>query len=181
MQKILTLCCLLVALSFVPACVDAGKAESIAVVDTARILAESQPAKEGEAHLLKVRAVLQKGLTDLQAMYKGKEKTTEAQAAIQQGYQALEQQLAIERQAILQILEGALDASVKGWRAKNTKYLAVASKQMLLDSAPSIDVTTAVMQEMDKQKVTFPALPTVQLTPPKKAEPKPAPAPQKKR
>lgn len=167
-----------------PACVGYGNAESIAVVDTNRILLESTPAKEGEAHLIKVREVLQKGLDDLQALYKGKEKTAEAQTAIRQGYQALEQQLAVERQAVLQVLGAALDTSIKGWRGKNTKYLVVISAQALLDSAASVDVTTAVMQEMNKQKVTFPALPTVQLTPPKKADTKAAPqapVPPKKR
>lgn len=182
MKKSLLTGVLLLVLGLVPACVNKGNAETVGVVDTARILSESQPGKAGEAHLQKVQAVLQKGLDDLQKMYKGKEKTPQAQAAIRDGYVALERQMAAERQAVLQALGLVMDKAVKDWRAKNKSTLMVISKQMLLDADVIIDVTTDVMQEMDKQKAEFPALPTVQLTPPQKEEPKPtAPTPAKKR
>lgn len=148
-------------------------AANMAVVDTARVLAESRPGKAGEAHLQKVRGVLQQGLDDLKNAYRGKENTREAQAALQSGYVALERQMAAERQAVLQVLGKALDEAVKEWRTANGKYDIVISRQTLLDSAPSVDVTGAVMKEMDKQKPQFPALPTVQVNPPE-AEKKPA-------
>lgn len=172
-NKLSYLCASVMALALSFAFVPASHAiDGLAVVDTNRILSESQPGKAGEAHLTKVRNVLQKGLDDLQKIYKGKEKTAEAQGAIRQGYMAVEQQLATERQAVLQILSKALDTAVQEWRKGNKKVQAVVSKQMLLDNDAEIDVTTAVMKEMDKQKPTFPPLPNVQLTPPKKEEPK---------
>lgn len=170
-NKVSCLCASVLAFALSFAFVPASYAiDGLAVVDTNRILSESQPGKAGEAHLNKVRNVLQKGLDDLQKIYKGKEKTAEAQNAIRQGYMAVEQQLASERQAVLQILSKALDTAVQEWRKGNKKVQAVVSKQMLLDNDAEIDVTNAVMKEMDKQKPTFPPLPNVQLTPPKKEE-----------
>lgn len=155
-----------------------ANAADIAVVDTAKILSDSKPGKAGEAHLQKVQTVLQKGLDDLQKIYKGKEKSAEAQNAIREGYVALERQMGAERQAVLQVLAGALEKAIKDWRNDNKKYDIVMSRQNLLDSSASVDVTASVMKEMDKQKVEFPALPTVKVTPPteeKKEEKKPAP------
>ncbi|MEG2173494.1 MAG: OmpH family outer membrane protein [Desulfovibrionaceae bacterium] len=175
MRKFPLLCALLLALGLMPACTDTATAESIGVVNTNRILTESQPAKAGEAHLKKVQGVLQKGLDDLQKMYKGKEKTPQAQQAIREGYAALEQQMAAEKQAVLQVLGKALDKAVKEWRADNKKILVVVSQQVLLDADASVDVTSAVMQEMNQQKPEFPALPTVKVNPPPKEEAKAAP------
>lgn len=182
MKKSMLIGILLLVLGLVPACVNKSNAETIGVVDTARILTESLPGKAGEAHLQQVQAVLQKGFDDLQKMYKGKEKTTQAKSAIRDGYVALERQMATERQAVLQALGLVMDKAAKDWRAKNKSTLMVISKQMLLDADMAIDVTEGVMQEMNKQKAVFPALPTVQVNPPKKETPKPAAAtPAKKR
>lgn len=166
----LTSFCMMLALSGpLP---PSAHAETFAVVDTAKILSESAPAKAGEAHLQKVQAVLQKGMDDLQKIHKGKESTPTAQRALREGYQALELQLAKERQAVLQVLGDALEKSVKTWRSKNKKYLAVITKQTLLDSDASADVTPAIMQEMNKQAVTFADLPTVQVQAPAQPAPK---------
>lgn len=156
------------------------QAAEIGVVDTSKVLSESKPGKAGEAHLQKVQVVLQKGLDDLQKIYKGKEKSAEAQNAIREGYVALERQMAAERQAVLQVLAGCLEKAVKEWRSDNKKYDIVISRQTLLDSAASVDVTTSVMKEMDKQKAEFPELPTVKVTAPAE-EKKPAPAARNKR
>lgn len=167
------LVCALFGLAALPAV-----AADVAVVDTARVLTESKPGRDGEAHLQKVRDVLQQGLADLQKLYKGKEKSKEAQAALQNGHAALERQLAVERQAVLQALGQCLDAAVKQWRKANGKYEVVLARQNLLDHAPAVDMTAAVMKEMDKQKPVFPELPTVTVTPPaeaKKPEPKATP------
>lgn len=157
-----------------------AQAADIAVVDTAKILSDSKPGKAGEAHLQKVQVVLQKGLDDLQKIYKGKEKSAEAQNAIREGYVALERQMGAERQAVLQALAGGLEKAIKEWRAENKKYDIVISRQNLLDSSASVDVTASVMKEMEKQKVEFPALPTVQVTPPAEEKKQPA-APRNKR
>lgn len=164
---------------------DTSHAENLAVVDVNRILVESVPGKAGEQHLQKVQEILQKGLEDVQKLYKGKENTAEAQRALREAYAALERQMVVERQAVLQVLGGLLDKAVKDWRAANKKYLAVINSQMLLDADKSLDVTAAVMKEMDRAKPVFPDLPQVTVTPPKaQDEKKPAAAPaapQKKR
>lgn len=152
------------------ACVDFGASPQIAVVDTARILAESAPAKAGEAHLQQVHAVLQKGLDDVQALYKGKEQSPEAQQAVREAHTALERQLTVERQAVLHILGNMLDRCVKQWRVAYPTHSIVISKQMLLDSDNSLDVTPAIMTEMNAAQPVFPPLPTVTVNTPQSTQ-----------
>ena len=78
-------------------------ATEIAVVDAERILAQSTPGKKGQEHLNEVQKVLQKGYNDLVALYRGRENSPEAQEIIRQGQAALEQQMAVERNAVLAV------------------------------------------------------------------------------
>lgn len=82
----LTSLCLMVSLvlSLSSPLLPKAHAETFAVVDTARILTESAPAKAGDAHMLRVQNILQKALNDLQAVYKGKESTPAAQKALRE-------------------------------------------------------------------------------------------------
>lgn len=79
----------------------------------------------------------------------------------------MERQLALERQAVLQILSDLLNKAVKQWRAANSKYTAAISKQMLLDADAGLEVTDAFMKYMNKAKPVFPVSPTVTINPPK--------------
>ncbi len=151
-----------------PAFAASPSAQSgIVVVDTARIFSQSTPGKAGEEHLSKVRQVLQKGMDDLQALYKGKEETAEAQAALRDGFMALERQMGLERQAVLKMLNDLLVGAVKTWRAANKRYTAVMNRELMLDADAGIDVTDAVMKEMNKLQPKFADLPSVTVNPPK--------------
>lgn len=144
-------------------------ATEIAVVDAERILAQSTPGKKGQEHLNEVQKVLQKGYNDLVALYRGRENSPEAQEIIRQGQAALEQQMAVERNAVLAVLQSELMAATEAWQKKNPKVQAVVSRQLLLGAVPKLDVTSAVMKEMNKRTPKFAALPTVTVN-------KPAPA-----
>ena len=155
----------------------AAFATEIAVVDTEKLLVQSEPGKLGQAHLEAVQKVLQKGYNDLLALYRGQENTAEAQNAVAQGQAALERQMEVERAAVTSVLQSELMASVEAWRKKNPKFHAVMARQLLLDAAPRLDVTDAVMKEMNRRKPKFAALPTVTVKKPEvPARPEQAPA-----
>ncbi|OON86756.1 hypothetical protein B0D78_11355 [Pyramidobacter sp. C12-8] len=146
-------------------------ATEIAVVDAERILAQSTPGKKGQEHLNEVQKVLQKGYNDLVALYRGRENSPEAQEIIRQGQAALEQQMAVERNAVLAVLQSELMAATEAWQKKNPKIQAVVSRQLLLGAVPKLDVTSAVMKEMNKRTPKFAALPTVTVNKPAPAQP----------
>ena len=142
----------------------AAWAEAFAVVDVERIFRESAPGKAGEAHLMQARDILQKGFDELRALYKGKESTAEAEAALREGRAALERQLASDRLAVRQTLMAHLENVVRVWFAANAKrsaISAVAPAGAFFAYSPALDVTDAVMREMDKEKPVFHDLPTV--------------------
>lgn len=143
-----------------------ANATEIAVMDVNMILANSVPAKDGDAHLKKVQEVLQKGLNDVMELYKGKEETPEAKQDIAQAYNTLNQQMAIEQQAVRQILEALLIESAKEWRTKNTKYDMVINGALLMDYNTKMDVTDAVLKIFNTKKAEFPALPEVTVNKP---------------
>ena len=156
------LCCvLLCVLAFFN---GAAQAAGLAVVDVDRIFRESAPGKAGETHLGQVRDILQKGLDELRGFYKGKEDTAEARAALRDGQAALEQQFAADHLAVRQVLSATLAKVILAWFAANaqgTAISAVAPASAFFAYNPALDVTDAVMQEMDKEKPAFHPLPTV--------------------
>jgi outer membrane protein len=176
MMRLFCLILLVVAL-----CSGAARAEGLAVVDVERIFRESVPGKAGEAHLAQVRSILQKGLDALRDLYKGKEDTAEAKAALREGQVALERQFAADRLAVRQVLTAHLENAVRVWFAVSAKQgpavRAVAPASVFLIHSPTLDATDDVMREMNKEKPTFHALPTVTVKANPQTEPgKEAPA-----
>ena len=145
-----------------------AQAEGLAVVDVERIFRESVPGKAGEAHLEQARVILQKGMDELSALYKGKENTAEAESALREGHAALERQFAADRLAVRQVLMMTLEKAAKAWFATNAKRLkisALAPSNAFFAYIPALDVTDAVMRNMDKETPVFHALPTVTIRP----------------
>lgn len=157
----------LLAVLLMGAAAGTALATEIAVVDADKILAQSTPGKKGQAHLAEVQKVLQKGYNDLLALYRGRENSPEAQNVIRQGQAALEQQMAVERNAVLAVLQSELMAATEAWRKKNPKIQAVISRQLLLGADPKLDVTNAVMREMNRRTPKFADLPTVTVNKPR--------------
>lgn len=138
-----------------------ASATEIAYVDTDKLMKSSIPGRLGRNHLIEVQKVLQQGLNSLIKYYEGKENTPEARRNIADGRMKVEQQMAIEQQAVMNIIQKEMEAATKAWRAKNPKYDIVVSKGALLDANPALDKTKEVMIELDNRKPTFPPLPKV--------------------
>ena len=72
---------------------------------------------------------------------------------------------------MLAVLQSELMAATEAWQKKNPKVQAVVSRQLLLGAVPKLDVTSAVMKEMNKRTPKFAALPTVTVNKPAPAQP----------
>lgn len=143
---------------------DAASSPAVSVVDTAGLLNASKHAGEAGAHLEKVRAVLQKGLDDVTALYKGKETTPEGQKAILEARAALERQMALERRAVELLLNQAMTKAVEAWHKSHGGT--ILPRSAVLASDAGADVTKAVLPLLNKQKITYPPLPTVNVRKP---------------
>ncbi len=162
-----------IAISASGVCAAAPFTEDTAIVDMQRLLRDSVPAKAAEAHMAKVREVLQKGLTEMNAAYKNQASSPEIQAQLREGQAVLERQLEAERQAVLKILIDLTYETIREWRAANPKCKIVLNREQVLDSDSALDITDAVMASMKGKNLKFPALPTVTVnTPPAPADKK---------
>ena len=154
----------------------AAFAADYGVIDVQKIFNESAPGKAAAAHMQEVQKILQKGMDDVIAMHKGQENTPQAQQAIAEAQQLLNRQLAVEQQATNTVLEQELRAAVDAWLKSHKRIQMILSKQLTLGAAGGIEFTTGIMQEMNKRKPKFPALPKVTINRPAPA-PAAAPAP----
>jgi len=105
-------------------------------------------------------------MDELKELYKGKEDTPEAQTALRDVQAALERQFAAERHAVRQVLTAVLEKVVREWftaNAQSAAIRAVAPAGVFFAYSPVLDITDAVMREMNKEKPEFPALPTVKV------------------
>lgn len=155
-------------LAFGPAAHPARAAEPVVVVDTHVLAEQSTPGRAAAAYLDQVQASLQKSLDELQAVWKGRENTDEARAALAQGRAVLEQQLSLYRLSVGQEVNRVMAEAVKVWRGKNKKTRMVLPAAGSLGFDPDVDVTKEVLREMNKLQASFPDMPRVTVQQPKK-------------
>lgn len=136
-------------------------AAEVAVVDTARIYADSKPGKAAAEHLKRVSVALQQGLDKVAAACKGRENGQEARQALAGAHAVLQRELAAQRQAVAAELNRLLTEAVRRWRTKNRGFVLVLPKQDALYADGGIEVTRAVMAELDRLQARFPKLPDV--------------------
>ena len=139
----------------------AAPAEALAartgVVDVEKVLTDSAAAKAANEHLAKVQAVLQKGFADLEKRV-AKAKKDERERELEAGRRVLERQMQIELAAARAVVERHMLKAVDKWCGKDG--VAVARAQVL-DYGSKLDITARIIKDMNKEKVTFPALPVV--------------------
>ena len=154
---------LVCALALCAALPCASLAADIAVVDVARVYAESKAAKEADAHVNKVRAVLQQGMADLEKNLDARKLSKkEREAELGSGLRVLEQQMQLEIQAARNVVHEMMTAAVKDWRKK--KSVAVLARQQLIDYSPKLDITDSIIKSMNAKKPKFGAMPVVKIS-----------------
>lgn len=159
-------------------------APKIGVVDIARLMRDSVPGKEGVKFIESQQAAMQKKLDEIQAKLEKDPKNEELMRELQRVYASAQQKIQAEGQNVANLIFDAVQRVINKYRQDNG-YLILAGSDAVASYDPAIDVTKAVLAEVDKEKIEFKPLPE----PPapkveegadaKKAEPKKDAAPQK--
>lgn len=144
-----------------------ARAADIAVLDVARVYAESKAAQEADVHVNKVRAVLQQGMADLEKNLDARKLSKkEREAELASGLRVLERQMQLEIQAARGVVNEMMTKAVKDWRKK--KNVAVLARQQVIDYSPKLDITDSIIKSMNTQKPKFGDMPVVKISNPKK-------------
>lgn len=142
-----------------------ASAAELAVLDVAKVYTESKAAKAADKHLADVRAVLQKGMADLEKSLENRKLTKqERENELAAGLRVLERQMQIEMQAARAVVHEMMVDAVKNWRKK--KSAAVIAKQQLIDFNPKLDITDTVIKSMNAKQPKFGDMPVVKINDP---------------
>lgn len=139
-------------------------------VDVSVVLEKSRAAEEAEAHLKKVREVLQKGYDELAASL-GDKPEKERQAELAKGMALLQRQLALEKDAARQSVLKAMNTACEEWHKTHPDSWLVTRESVLAAPADK-NVTQDILARMKSMEVTFPDLPVVTVREPVREEAK---------
>ena len=144
----------------------ASFAADYAVVDIARVFAESAAGKAASAHVEEVRKILQKGADDILTLEKKNAGGEVPEYKLQEIQERIDRFFNAQSSAVDSIIEAEVKAACSEWLKKNKgrKVDLIISKQLTLANSDSIDVTDGIVKEMDKRAVPeFPPLPEVRI------------------
>ena len=127
---------------------------SFAVVDIVRVMRDSEPGKAGIKYLESMQADIQKQLDDIQAGLEKDPDNEDLQKQLQTVYMNAQQQMGEEQQNVLSQLQNVTKRVMDEFR-KARGYDVLFSAETLSSYDDKLDVTNALLEEMNKQKVTF--------------------------
>ena len=170
MRAVFLLLSLVLTAALLAGCESPLGGARMAYVDVAVILEKSRAAEEAEAHLKKVREVLQKGYDELAVSLSAKPEK-ERQAELARGMALLQRQLAIEKEAARQIVLKAMNTACGEWhKAYPDSWLV--TRESVLAAPADKDVTQDILARMKSVEVAFPDLPVVTIREPVREEAK---------
>lgn len=126
----------------------------IAAVDVARVMRDSVPGKEGVKFIENQQKELQAKLDDLQAKL---EKNPEDQASLQElqrVYAQAQQSMQTEGQNVANLIYDVVQRTLDEYRVKNG-YQIILGIEAIASFDPKMDITSAVLAEVDKKKIDF--------------------------
>lgn len=130
----------------------------IAVADVARLMRDSVPGKEGIKFLESRQLEVQKELDNIQARLEKNPEDAEAMKDLQRVYASSQQRIQAEGQNVAALLFDTLQRILDNYLEKNG-YDVILSQDTLASYSKKIDITNAIMAELDKQKIDFKPLP----------------------
>lgn len=163
-MRILFVLPLLLAAALMSSACDSSQSNSnvkIAVADISRLMADSVPGKAGIKFLESRRAGFQKELDDIQEKLKSKEEQDDsAMGELQMSLSRSQQQLQAEGQNVAAILFETLQRVLDRFREAEG-YTLILGQDTVASFAKAVDVTDAIMKELDKEAIDFTPLPPV--------------------
>ena len=153
-------------------------AVKVGVVDMNRLLRDSEPGKEASRFLEGMQKEIQQQIDDVQARL-GKDPENEAlQRELQAIYMGGQQRINAEQQNVVSQLLDLTQRLVNNYRKANGLSV-VLGTDVAVAYDPALDVTNALLDEMNKQKVNFVSVSNPQPEAPAAAEAPAAEAPAK--
>lgn len=137
---------------------------TIAVVDLERLYKTSDAARKRDEHLNAVEKTLTGGLDEARRQYAGMP-DTEKNALLVQDMKVLRAQWVIEQQRAQQVLTLAVGEAVKIWGEQHQNVRLVLPGRLTLSSDPSLDITEAVLTQLNQMPLTFAPLPVISIRP----------------
>lgn len=127
---------------------------AVAVVDMSRLLTESEPGKAGMAFLEGLQSDMQNKLNAIQERLEKNDKDEEAQRELQMSYMTFQTRMGKEQQAVAGQLYDMLQKVLGEYRQAHG-YQVIISREVVASFDAKVDVTDAVLAEVNKQKITF--------------------------
>ena len=160
MQMRLTLPLLLLLGFFIVACEaqEQSSKTSIAVVDMARVMRDSTPGKEGVKFLESRQTALQGQLDAIQDKLEKNPEDEKAMQELQRVYAVSQQRMQAEQQNVVNILFDTIQRTLNDYCTREG-YDVILGSEAAAAFNQKIDITDAVIAEVDKQKVEFKPLP----------------------
>ncbi|MCR5084306.1 MAG: hypothetical protein K6A65_02240 [Succinivibrionaceae bacterium] len=146
-------------------CAKGAHEGAICVVDVPKIMAESAPSALGRKHIEDVQKSLQARVKEVeQAWAKGNEQ--QRAAAMNDALLQLNRQLEFEKMAVNRQIVGIIQEEAGKWRAKS-KARMVMPKEALLAVDPSMEITSEILDLVNKRTPKFGELPKITVKQPK--------------
>lgn len=141
-------------LAFMLAACDDGQAPKIGVVDLNRLMRDSAPGKAGLKYIESQQADLQSALDKIQDKLEKNPGDEAAVQELQKVYAASQQKIQAEGQGVVTRLFDSIQVALDNYRKQNGYQILI--RVEALDSFdPALDVTNAIMAEVDKIKIDF--------------------------
>lgn len=129
-------------------------ATKVAVVDMNRLLRDSEPGKEASRFLEGLQKEIQQQIDDVQSRLAKEPENETLQRELQAIYMGGQQRINAEQQNVVSQLLDLTQRLVNNYRKTNGLSVVLGS-DMAVAYDPALDVTTALLDEMNKQKVNF--------------------------
>ncbi|GHU94064.1 hypothetical protein AGMMS49974_02800 [Deltaproteobacteria bacterium] len=131
-----------------------GAKPRFAVVDMQRIMRDAVPAKAGVAFLEEIHSGMQKKISAIQDRLEKNSKDEAAQKELQSVYMASQQRMQAEQQNVINLLDDAIQRVLSVYREQHG-YDVILNAEIAAAYNPAVNVTTAVIVEVNKQKIEF--------------------------
>lgn len=149
-----TLLVMALALASMLVACNEGQSPKIGVVDMNRLMRDSAPGKAGLKFIESQQADLQAALDKIQEKLEKNPGDEAAVQELQKVYASSQQKIQAEGQGVVTKLFDSIQAALDNFRKQNGYQLLI--RMEALDSFdPGLDVTSAIMAEVDKLKIDF--------------------------
>lgn len=142
------------ALSIMLVACNEGQAPKIGVVDLNRLMRDSVLGKAGLKFIESQQTELQAQLDAIQDRLEKNPADEAAMQELQKVYSASQQRMQAEGQNVVGLLFDSIQKELNTYREKNG-YLLLIRAEAVDSYDPSLDVTNAIMGEVDKLKLEF--------------------------